>query len=189
MRDVIALVVAILALITAVISLSTALASQRNLAGQEDQLVKQGIILTQQQAQLTDQEKKCKQLQALAITTALDITIQKPRADEMLPAVYNDMGGTFNGTIPFGYKLWVLVRDPTNYFLAYPPTQVVPTEQRWAQTNVRLPTPGSWELLICIGNEEASQWLQKRADNHDWSGFSKLPDGLEILRTQNVTRQ
>jgi len=165
------LLAAAVALITALVSLSIALVNNRGLANQQRQLAAQSD-----------------ELRALAARIALDITIQRPRAGEVLPPVYDGMSGLFMGRIPIGYRLWVLGRDRFNYFLVYPPTQVVLTEQRWSQSNVRLPTLGSWELLVCIGNEVASKWLQGRADGRDSSGFSVLPDGLEVLRTVAVTR-
>ncbi len=187
-REALGLLAAGVALITAFVSLTTALVTQKGLAIQQSQVTAQGNALDQQEKKLAQQAAQLEQLRTLAARTALDITIQRPRAGEALPPVYDNMGGRFSGSIPIGYKLWVLGHDRHNYFLMHPPIQVVSTEQRWSQSNVHLATPGGWELLVCIGSDVASKWLQGRADARDWSGFSALPEGLEVLRTVAVTR-
>ena len=118
--------------------------------------------------ELKTQRAEIEKLHGVASRVAPTFTIDTPREGEMIRTrVYNDMHGTYEGDIPPGYTLRVLARDPHNYFLMYPPMQVMRTMRRWSQTNIRLATPGRWELHVAMANEKASQWLEARAINHE----------------------
>ncbi len=117
-------------------------------------------------------------------------TITSPKEGGVVAALpYDGMAGTLEAPLPAGRSLRVLARDSYNYFLMNPPTQVVADTKAWTQTNIRLATPGNWELLLCLVDDKAAKWLDDRAAKEDWSGFSTPPPGLEILRTVHVTRE
>jgi len=118
------------------------------------------------------------------------MTIDVPKEGTLITqGVYNEMHGTYEGKIATGYKLWVLAKDSYNFYLMYPPTEVVPSMQSWSQTNIRLATPGRWELHVCLANEAASKWLKVRATAGNWGGFPSLPEGMETVRSVKVKRQ
>lgn len=169
LMQVLGLLTAIIALVAAIISLKT---TQKN------------------RARIEKHETKIETLKREVNRVALGLTIDAPRRDEIITGeVYNDMEGTFSGDIPNGYKLWVLAHDQYNYFLMHPPTQFIRTMGKWSQPNIRLVTPGNWELHVCLANDKASKWCQKRVDRNDWSGFSKLPKGMESIRYTIVNKQ
>jgi hypothetical protein len=174
--------------VTAVLALATTIANSCGLVVQGRRLTSQRGVLDQQQKQLADQQQELQGMRDLAATMVLNLVVISPRDGETVPAVYDGMRGTFRGSIPPGYALWVLARDSSAYYLMYPRTQVVHASKTWSQTNVRLATRGEWELELCIANPAASAWLQNRADRQDWSGFPSLPGGLEIVRSVRVLR-
>jgi len=125
-------------------------------------------------------EKSVKQI---AANLALTLTIEEPERNSVIRTqVYNDMHGKYGEELPLGHKLWVMARDPYNYFLVYPPTEVIPSIGEWRQTGIRLSTHGEWWLHICVANEKASKLLRERGKQGDWSGFSELPHGMETVR-------
>ena len=141
-------------------------------------------------SELKVQKAEIGNLQTVTTAVAVDLTIDVPEEGEIITSgTYDDMEGSYVGKLPSGYRLWVLARDQYNYFLMYPPTQVTPTMGRWSQTNVRLATPGPWELHVCVGNEVASRWLEARAKKRNWSGFPSPPEGMETVRYVTVKRQ
>lgn len=136
------------------------------------------------------QRAEIQKIQKVTSEVALTLSIEAPRDGETLTRdVYHDMHGTYIGQLPLGYRLWVLIRDQYNFYLVYPPTLVTRTMKSWSQTNVSLPTPGRWELHVCVADEEVSQQLEARAAHNDRSGFSSLPDGMETVRYVVVTRK
>jgi hypothetical protein len=126
----------------------------------------------------------------IASAVASRLTIEAPRDGEVISTpVYDDMRGTYAEDLPSGHRLFVVARDHHNYFLMYPPPQVIRAMKHWSQTNIQLGSPGRWELHVCIANEAASQWLQARAEQRIWSGFPILPEGMEIVRYIAVERR
>ena len=146
----------------------------------------QGLTLQQQVKTVQQQQQEIEKLRGLASRIALDITIERPKEGELLPPIYDEMGGSFSGTIPFDHQLWVLAKDRSNYFLMYPTTQVAYAARHWSQTNIRLATQGNWQLALCLANKGASTWLQERVNKQEWSGFAELPQGIEIVRYIDV---
>jgi len=119
-----------------------------------------------------------------------NVSIDAPLSGEIInESPYNDMHGTFEKEIPSDYTLWVVARDQYNYFLMYPPTQVNNIKKQWSQTNIRLSTPGRWELHLCVANKEATSWLEGRAKRGEWSGFSSLPKGMDSVHSVTVEKK
>ncbi|MCB1881452.1 MAG: hypothetical protein KDI54_15600 [Gammaproteobacteria bacterium] len=175
MKETVGLVTALIALITAVVNFYLTM--------------QQDVEINAQKAAVEAQQHAIEEIRGLAFRFALDITVDKPMEGEILPPVYDGMEGSFQGSIPLGHEIWVLAKDRYNYFLVYPPTQVAHAAHRWSQTNVRLTAPGEWQLALCLANQSASTWLRDRAEKKDWSGFERLPSGLEILRYVKVERK
>ncbi|MBM4148324.1 MAG: hypothetical protein FJ224_04705 [Lentisphaerae bacterium] len=166
--EVVALVASLAGLLTAIISL---VVGRRN----KEAITRQAVDISA--------------LQQAAASVAAVFTINTPRnGDNIEVPVYDEMWGTFKGTIPQGYRLWVLAKESSNFFLMHPPTQVTNTMKRWNQTNVRLATPGRWELHVCIADRDASDWLEARARQNNWSGFPTLPAGAETVEYVVVNR-
>lgn len=132
---------------------------------------------------LTRHKIDIQKLESEVNRVALGLTIDIPCQGDIISGdAYNDMKGKFTGDIPPGYRLWVLARDQFNYFLMYPPTQSIATQGLWSQTNVRLATPGRWELHVCLADEKASRSFEDKAKRNDWAGFSNLPEGVAVVR-------
>lgn len=120
--------------------------------------------------------------------TTLTVTIESPKQGETIKEPAFDMRGKYVGEIPNGYKLWVLIKDQYNYFMAYPPPSVAIPTKSWSQRNVRLGSLGSWELHVCLANKAASQWLEDRAKKGIWAGFPSLPEGIKTVKYIKVNR-
>jgi len=177
------LIVFLVALVGGVVGYGVTVQSSDQTAGSCVQAADQG-------KDTADKGKAVDEAKNSASKAFSNFTIDVPKeGGTITETAYNDMSGTFVGGIPDGYKLWVVARDQYNYFLTYPPTQVVPAMGKWSQTNVRLSTPGRWELHVCLANKKASEWFQKRVDGNDWSGFPSLPEGAETVRYVTVTRK
>jgi hypothetical protein len=142
MREMLGLIAAIIALTTAVLSLY--------------RTIQQGAEIDRHRETVQQQAQAIEELRALASGVALDITIDNPAEGQVLPPVYDDMEGSFRGSIPPNHYVWVLAKDRFDHFLMYPPTQVAHAAQRWSQTNVKLPSPGDWQLALCLANNDAS---------------------------------
>ncbi len=183
------LIAALIALIAALISLWIAFVNQKQIKQQDLQIESQGTELIKQKVAIDKQSDEIFRMRALASNIALEVTIDSPISGGSISAVFDGMKGTFRGSLPDDHQMWVLARDRHNYFLMYPPTQVVHSLGTWSQKGVRLGSPGSWELLLCIANANASLWLKNRADQQNWGGFKTLPQGLEIVGSVDVTRQ
>ncbi len=126
----------------------------------------------------------------VSVAPTVELVIDRPKEGEAITALpYDGMRGTLVGELPPGSSLRVLVRDSYNYFLMNPPVQFDKATGEWSQTNVRLSTPGRWQLCVCLADEQAASWLDGRVRRSDWSGFSALPDGLVVLRAVNVTKE
>ena len=126
-------------------------------------------------------------LRTLAVELSKALTIEAPSENERVTvAVYDEMRGQLAAAVPEGFGLRVLTQDRYNYFLMHPPTQVIFATGRWAQSNVRLATPGAWKLHVCLANQKGSDWFDARARASDWSGFPDLPPGTEIIGSVQV---
>jgi hypothetical protein len=174
-KETIGLLTAVAGLATGIVALATSLNNS--------------VKISVQSADLKHQEAKLDELTQNASRIAMDLTVDTPaEGDKIDVDVLDTMKGSFVGTIPAGDRLYVLARDRYKFFLVYPPTQLSHAMKRWSQTNVRLPTDGKWELHVCIANAVGSAWLEGRAEANDWSGFAKLPDGVQTVRYVNVER-
>lgn len=122
-------------------------------------------------------------------STNLRVTIDSPKDRSTISPIFNDMRGKYVGEIPSNHKLWILGKDQYNYFLMYPPPSIDISSKSWSQKNVRL-SPGTWELHVCLGNSSGSNFLQDRANDGIFDGFSPLPDGIISIKyiTVNVER-
>ncbi len=189
MGNTINFIAAVVALVAAVIGLWTAFENRVQIEQQGQQIESQDVEITKQKLAIDKQAEEIFRMRALASSMALEVTIDRPTTDEEIDAVYDKMRGSFQGQIPKNHNLWVLARDRHNYFLMYPPTQIVHSKGQWSQKNIRLGSPGSWELVLCVANAEASLWLQTKADKQDWGGFPSLPAGLEIIGSVEVLRK
>jgi hypothetical protein len=162
--------------VAAIVALMTALVNLYMTIQQEEEIQSQQEMIQAQQKQLDD----------LARILSLDVSIDRPGDGETLPSVYDAMEGSISSSVPPDHELRVVARDRHNYFLVHPPPQVAHTARTWSQTDVRLNSPGDWQLALCLANEHASAWLDERARRNDWSGFPQLPEGMVILRSVNV---
>lgn len=141
-------------------------------------------------ASLLSQPQGPDDLRHLAEDLAKSLTIIKPQENERITTdVYNEMQGALAREIPKRYRLWVLAKDQYNYFLMYPPPEVVFATKSWTQQNIRLATPGRWKLVVCIANNAGSQWLKSRDERRDSSGFPSLHEGIEVVKSVTVERQ
>lgn len=194
---IIALVGALISLGTSIVAWNTSCINAKNTASQGKQLAIQEMEMASNAKQLVNQEKELaehqKALDALKINTTKvfrSLTIEVPNKDAKISdAVYDKMRGTFTGEIPEDYHLWVLAKDSFNFFLVSPQTQFTRTMHQWSQTNIRLNTPGQWELHVCLANKKACDWFQNRVNTNDFSGFAKLPDGAETVNIVVVEKK
>ena len=174
-KERVGLIAAIVGLATATVALVTGLTNSAKISSQS--------------AAITEQKAKVDELVRIAERVALILTVEAPVEGEKIDAdVLDTMKGSFVGTIPAGHRLYVLARDRYNFFLMYPPTQLSQAMKRWSQTNIRLSTEGHWELHVCVADAAGAGWLDRRAEAKDWSGFPKLPDGVETARYITVER-
>lgn len=154
--------------------------------------IRQTTAIQRQDAAIDLQRSEIEELRRTAFLSAAfmlsrSMEIVQPAENQALPPVYDEMHGSCTTAVPSPYTLWVLGKDRYNYFLMYPPPQVDPVAGRWTQTNVRLNTPGNWQLAIYLADGEASAWLRRRGETGDWSGFAELPGEMVRLRTVNVS--
>jgi len=169
----------IVALVTAVVALAGAVT---------------GTVRNAQEIRSSQKEIRLqgKQIQALKSASSIVafLSIESPEEGETISGnVYDAMHGSLDRDIPYGYTLWVLAKDRYNYFLMYPPTQFARTMGKWSQTNVRLNTPGRWELHVCLADKKASAALQSKADRNDLAGFPTLPPGMETVHYVTVQKR
>jgi len=179
----------LLALIAALVGLVAVAISLVGTWQNRQAVARQAVQIAGQRRDIEAQAKALRELKGTAIATFGNLTIDEPAEGSSIGADVPGMHGTFTGDIPETYKLWIVVRDQYNYFLMYPPAEVTPAMGKWSQTNVRLGTPGRWELHVCLADKTASEWFQKKADSNDWSGFATLPKGAETVRYVTVNRK
>jgi hypothetical protein len=118
------------------------------------------------------------------------VTIDLPKQEETIKtSQYNDMQGKYVGEIPAGYKLFVLAQDDFNYYLMSPPPSVDKNTKSWSQTNVSLTTPGKWKLHVFLADKTASEQLETKITNEDFSGFKILPGQMESVQNVDVNRK
>jgi hypothetical protein len=116
--------------------------------------------------------------------------IEKPRKDEVITdEVYNDMHGTFRGTIPRGYRVCVVAKDAHNYFLMLPVADVIDSRKEWFQTNVMLSSPGRWRLNVCLANKQGAQFLSAVIAGDQSAVCEQLPEGIEVKASVLVERK
>lgn len=127
-------------------------------------------------------------LSVKTVARGIELTIDAPvEGEEIDTDIYKKMKGSFAGELPEGFEFWILIKDEFNYFAQYPkPTAA---SNKWQQKNIRLNTPGSWEIHICIANEEAVKWLDNKEKEGKFDGFEKLPKGIETVDFINVIRK
>ncbi len=115
--------------------------------------------------------------------------IEKPREGDLIAdAVYNDMRGTFRGTIPREYCVCVLAKDADNYFFTSSKAEIIPSSKEWFQTGIRLSSEGAWRLCVCLANKEASQLLDAVDAGDKSAVFRQLPNGIEIMASVTVEK-
>ncbi len=122
----------------------------------------------------------------------VDISITSPQKGTIISNnPYELLEGTFTGTIPADVSMWVLAKDPFNYFLMYPETQIIRKAGAWSQSNVRLATPGKWELFVCLASKRADSWLHAYGKAGDYKGFrmGDVKGQLEIMASAKVTKR
>ncbi|MFZ0033913.1 MAG: hypothetical protein WAK60_02845 [Sedimentisphaerales bacterium] len=122
------------------------------------------------------------------ITNILGLSVSKPKDDDIIrEQVFEEMEGKIENSLQSGYVLWVLAKNQYHYFLQNPPIAIV--GNNWSQKNIRLSTPGRWELHIYLASNSADRWFKDRAESRNWGGFDRLPRGAEILVSITVHRK
>lgn len=122
----------------------------------------------------------------------VNIYITTPQAGSTIyESPYENLNGTFTGTIPQGVTLWVLAKDPFNYYLMYPESQIIRKQGTWSQSNVRFNTEGSWEIYVCLANASAARWLEAYGRRGDYKGFHLIDvvGQLEIMTSVKVEKR
>lgn len=103
--------------------------------------------------------------------------------DIITTAEYDEMSGTVeladSGTV------FVFARDKFNYFLQYPPSEV--DGGSFSQSNIRLSTPGKWELHLCVATPAAAAGLHAAARRGEWA-FPVLPGGVTSIAKSVIYR-
>lgn len=121
----------------------------------------------------------------LSSATAIDV----PAAGELIEEVpYDDMTGRLLAEVPAGYGLRVVARDAYSYYLMNPVPVAIAAAKTWSQTNVRLGSPGTWHLMLCLADRDALAWFDDRVRRGDWSGFPTLPPVTRVLAAVSVMK-
>lgn len=114
----------------------------------------------------------------------LAVTIAAPRDGEAIGRPYEEMSGTYEGTLPKNSSVHVLAQDQYGFHLMLPPTTVNSSARTWSQRNVAL-GPGKWKLYVCLADEKASHLLHSRRSET----FDTLPEGVQPVKSVNVLRR
>lgn len=121
---------------------------------------------------------------------SLNVSISTPVEGDIIEAdSYSQMNGTFEGVLPDSLTLRVLAKDEYSYFIVDPAPILDPTQFTWKQSNVRLSTPGKWELIVYVSNQSASDSLRNWVKANGYAGFSVPPNGMKPLCRVRVRRQ
>ena len=190
-RNRINLLITFISLITALVSLIVAFKSSAtaNSADSKTKANESRITIVQKEIESHRQLQieRFNRLERLAGVTSLNLQILEPQSGSLINGSNAKIKGTLSGNIPFGYNLYILTQERYNYFLQNPPVQVVSTQNRWYQDNVKFGSPGQWKIHICLADESASIHFDKMAASNNWSGFSSLPEGCRIINYVEIT--
>lgn len=169
MTNWIQLIAGIVALLTAIIMLIVTLKNDKPNSKHEAK-GKNGII------KLSDLHKKID----LSITAPVDGTIIT------LPVI--EAKGTISGDLPHGYRLYILLKDKTNYFLQYPAVEILSSQKKWSHGNINPTSDGEWRVLVCIASQDAVKEFEGRARRSDWAGRPNLPTGAMVMQSVIISK-
>lgn len=114
--------------------------------------------------------------------------ILAPRDGDVISVdVYQDLQFVVDGELN-GSKLWVVIKDEYSHFIQNPPPARNPRTGEFTQRNLRLATPGRWEILIVNATRSADRVFEDAVRRGDFA-MARLPDGATTLDCVVVERQ
>jgi hypothetical protein len=83
-------------------------------------------------------------------------------------------------------EAFIVTRDRFNWFIQWPPVRVDPRTGEFIQENVRVATPGKWELHLVIVSPQTGRLFHDRAERGDWGGMAALPPGTTSAASVSI---
>lgn len=103
-------------------------------------------------------------------------------------SVYNEMTGTID-LLPAGSRAYIFLHSEFGWFLQYPAVRVDPRTNTFTAGNIRMATPGRWEIHVSIASRAGAEILERMAMRADWGAISSLPEGVESVGHVAVVRE
>jgi len=149
----------------------------------------QGIILYRYKNVLAEQENRLELLMLDASIFASGFKITSPDSDiTVYKNTYDKLEGSFHGRIPYGRKIFVLIKDGLGYRLPDKEPTVNHFKRSWNQTGLSFGVEGLYEIIICLADNESAKQMDTLRYNKDApKRFSVLPSGIFTLGTVKIT--